>query len=327
MLPPVTVIVPNFDGLHLMKANIPPLLAALRSYEPGGEIVVVDDGSSDGSPEWLRAQEGPIRSLFHRSNRGFAAACTTGIRAAENDFVILLNTDVEATAGFIAPLARALEPEDVFAAGCLALKNDGVRVCENVKIPYFRMEKLRFHKLRDITLEEFRRRLPDPIPSLFASGGFMALKAGLFERLGGFDPLFEPFYFEDVDLCYRAWKRGYRVIFEPRSVVVHRHFQGSILAHYGQKRADAIMERNRLLFAWKNFTSPRIFWLRHMTPLVIRILSKWILLDGRFYHAFLGALRKRRQAAAGRAEEKRDALRSDEDVFRILRRSAPPGLH
>jgi len=323
---PVTIVIPNYNGLDLLKAHVPSVLEALASYESGGELIVVDDGSTDGSASWLESCAPGLRCIRHEANKGFSAACTTGIRQARFPVVVLLNSDAEPLPGFLEPLAVSLEGHDVFAAGCLSLQDDGRTVGENLKVPHFVFDKLRFRKFRGLDGESLQQRVPAPLPSFFASGGFMALKAALFLELGGFDPLFEPFYYEDVDLCYRAWKRGYTVLFEPRSVVVHRHRSGSILAHNSKKRVNTIMERNRFLFTWKNMTSGRLLWGRHAAPLAFRILTKWLALDFQFYSALFGALGRLGAGRRGRRLEKKESMRSDSEIFAAISDAAPPGI-
>jgi GT2 family glycosyltransferase len=314
---PVSIVIPNYNGRALMERCLPSVVRALEAHPPGGELIVVDDGSSDGSAAWLAGAIPGAKVKIHAKNRGFAAACTTGIDAAAQEIVILLNTDVEARPDFIAPLVRTLEGEGVFAAGCLALDEDGRTVGENLKVPRLRFGKLKFEKFRKLDKDECQARIPRAVPTLFATGGFMALKRSLFFSLGGFDPLFEPFYYEDADLCYRAWKRGYRVLVEPASVVIHRH-KGSILEHHGARRVARIQERNRLLLIWKNLTSAPLFYGRHLAPLLCRCAVKWLVLDVDFYLALFGALGRLRAVRRGRRIEKREAKRTDGDLFREI---------
>ncbi len=323
---PVSIVIPSYNGIDLLKAHIPSVLAALESYRPGGEIIVVDDGSSDGSIAWLEARAPALSFLSHGENLGFARACATGIGRARHPHVILLNSDVEVLPGFIEPLLTALEGDDVFAVQSLSLEEDRTGVDENVKVPRFSWGKLKLEKFRDSSIEEVRKSTESPCPTLFATGGFLAVKRALFRELGGFDPLFEPYYYEDLDLCYRAWKRGRRVLFQPASAVVHRHRSGTILTHNRKERVLTVMERNRLLFTWKNITAPRLFWARHVLPLFLKALFKWIVFDFRFYRALFGALGRTGPALAGRKIEKRDATRGDEEIFRIIRDAAPRGI-
>jgi GT2 family glycosyltransferase len=99
-------------------------------------------------------------------------------------------------------------------------------------------------------------RLPDS-EVLFACGGAAAFDRSLWLALGGLDPLFAPFYWEDVDLSWRARKRGWRILHVPESVVHHEH-SATIGARFDRRQVIDIYERNRLLFQWKNLTSPRL---------------------------------------------------------------------
>ncbi|MBU0753999.1 MAG: hypothetical protein KJ645_02595 [Planctomycetes bacterium] len=223
---------------------------------------------------------------------------------------------------FIAPLAEALAAEDVFAAGCLALEEKDARVGENLKAPRLSWGRLKFSKLPAMDLETCRALLPETAPTLFATGGFMAFGKGHFLTLGGFDPLFEPFYYEEADLCWRAWKRGYRVLLVRDSVVMHRH-RGTILSHHDHGRVRRIQERNRTLLLWKNLTDPGLFWGGHVMPLAFRFLFKWMVLDWNFYAALFGAVKKIRGALAGRHLEKEQARTNDRELFRVLQDALP----
>jgi len=304
-----------------MEKNIPSVQQALAAYSPGGDLLVVDDASSDGSVSWLEREIRGAAVITHSENLGFQAACTRGIREAADECVILLNTDVEVSEDFITPLVSALEEKDVFAAGCLALAEDGKEAGENIKVPFLGSGKLKFDKLRHVTLRECRALIPGPVPTFFATGGFMALKRSLFFEFGGFDELFEPFYYEDADLCYRAWKRGFRVLFVPGSAVIHMH-KGSILAQYDKRHTQRIQERNRLLLLWKNLHSPGLFFFAHLGPLFFRLIVKWAALDFDFYAAFLGALKRLGPAMNARRLEKKKAVRKDGEIFNEIREAA-----
>ena len=316
---PVSMVIPSYNGRELLERHLPAVEAALSAHPPGGEVIVADDGSTDGTASWLAARPSPVRVVSLGRNRGFGPACAAGVAAARNETVVLLNTDVAVREGFLGPLAAALEPRDVFAAGALALAPEGDRVMENLKVPRLHRGRLRFEKLGPLPLTECRARLGGPRPTLFATGGFMALKRSRFLELGGFDPLFRPFYYEDADLCWRAWKRGFRVLLVPESTVVHHH-RGTIGRLSTDREVRRIQERNRLLFLWKNLTDPRIFYPRHLFPLCLRACGKWLCLDLDFYRALGGALRRLGPALRARRAERAAAKRTDGEVFRLIRR-------
>src|SRR5262249_41159218 len=94
-------------------------------------------------------------------------------------------------------------------------------------------------------------RIDRPYPTLYAGGGSTAYDREKFLELGGFDPLFEPFYLEDTDLSYCAWRRGWPVFYQPASKVFHEH-RGTIGKHYSSAAIQAFLQKNYVLMVWKN---------------------------------------------------------------------------
>ena len=96
------------------------------------------------------------------------------------------------------------------------------------------------------------RRHPDkPYPCFYGGGGSCAFDRRNSLELGGFDPLLHPFYLEDTDLGYLAWKRGWKVLYQPKSVVFHEH-RGTIGKKFSQHYIASILKKNFVLFCWKN---------------------------------------------------------------------------
>lgn len=319
---PVSIVIPNYNGRALMETHLPSVLQALDAYSPGGELIVVDDGSSDGSAAWLEQMFPAAKQIRHETNKGFQAACVSGIDAAEHEYIVLLNTDVAPFKQFIAPLTATLDDETVFAAGALAMDSEGKLVGENLKVPVLTKGKLKFKKLKGLDLASCQAALPVVAPTLFTTGGFMAMKKSLYLDLGGFDPLFAPFYYEDADLCWRAWKRGFRVLLVRSSVAIHAH-EGTILAHHKKREVRRIQERNRMILLWKNLTDPDLFWRGHVWPMAVRIAFQWLVLDMDFYEIFPTALKMRKAVLAARSRMRQEARRSDQEIFEEIRQAAP----
>ena len=125
-------------------------------------------------------------------------------------------------------------------------------------------------------------------------------------QLGGMDPLYAPFYWEDVDLGYRAWKRGWRIIFDPRAHVVHDHEISVIKHNFSQQHVQSIAQRNQLLFIWKNI---------HDTKMIrshLLVLPKFI---KNYPQAFFAALVRLPTALRGRGVEQRACVQSDQQVL------------
>jgi GT2 family glycosyltransferase len=252
---PVSVIIPSRNGRDLLARCLP---ALERSLRPSDEIMVMDDASTDGTDDYLRRVHPRVRAVTVRHSRGFGDLCNLGMRVCYYDLALLLNNDMVVAPGFIEPLSDALAP-DVFAVAPQYRMRRGLRdayrcgVCGGIH-----REGEQHHWERGLMLDA-------------PAGG------GLFDRrkfweLGGFDPLYLPFYWEDIDLGYRAWRAGWRILMDPNSVVYHEH-GATISRLHRRHRAEAIEVRNSLLFVWKNARDPGLI-ARHLRRLPRRMAAE-----------------------------------------------------
>ena len=241
-----SIVIPNWNGRELLARYLPSVLAA-----GADEVVVVDNGSTDGSVEFLRETFPSVRVLTLPKNRGFGGGSNAGVEAARNDVVVLLNSDMRVAPDFLAPLLEAFTNDKVFAVSCQIFFSDPARRREETGLTEGRWRRGSLevgHRADD--------QITEASPCFYGGGGSCAFDRAKFLELGGFDELYAPFYFEDADLGYLAWKRGWQVLYQPRSVVWHEH-RGTIGRHFTDARIRAVLERNRLLFCWKNIHEPR----------------------------------------------------------------------
>jgi GT2 family glycosyltransferase len=318
-----SLVVPNWNGRELLRANVPSLLAAAEAHG-ACEVVVVDDGSTDDSVSLLARELPRVRVVRHERNQGFGPACLTGARAAAHPIVVLINSDVVVEPGFVKPLVEPFEDPAVFAVAPLILDREGKVAKVSVNRPYLRRGELRWEGLPpEALLALGASERAAPIPSLFPLGGAVALDRARFLELGGFDPLYHPFYYEDVDLGLAAWRRGWKCLVEPRSRVRHDE-GGTIGRHFKRFQVKVAKRRHRLLMTWKHAHAS---WLRaHLAWLPVKLVTKAFKLDLRFYVAFVQALGRLPQALRARRRE-REATRVPLDVaFEEIRRGATPGV-
>ena len=182
------------------------------------------------------------------ANLGFGGGSNAGFRAATNDIVVLLNSDMRVEPDFLAPLLegftdaerlRRLLPDLLQRSGQAPRRDrpDAGLVAGR------RPARAPPHRRRD---------RPISIPASTAAADRCAFDRAKFLELGGFDPLLAPFYLEDTDLGYMAWKRGWKVLYQPRSVVYHEH-RGTIGKKlHATSYIQAVLKKNFLLFCWKN---------------------------------------------------------------------------
>lgn len=137
----------------------------------------------------------------------------------------------------------------------------------------------------------------------------------MFIALGGFDPLLSPFYWEDVELSYRAWKRGFDVLYEPHSVVDHR--VSSTIGRLPQWRVRRIQQRNRIIYHWIHLHDGGLL-MSHLAWTVALALTAPIRLKPGFLLSVISALGKLPRILQRRRQEKRLARRSDRDVLDLF---------
>ena len=240
-----SIVIPNWNGKDLLQKYLPSVVEALAA-NPANEIVVVDNGSTDGSAEFVRSAFPQATVLALPVNLGFGGGSNAGVRAARNDVVVLLNSDMRVAPDFLAPLLEGFADAGVFAVSCQIFLGDPRRVREETGLTqgWWQDGCLRVRHRADPAVD-------DLYPCFYGGGGSCAFDRAKFLELGGFDGLFAPFYLEDTDLGFRAWKRGWKTLYQPRSVVYHEH-RGTIRKRFGEERIEAVLKKNYLLFAWKN---------------------------------------------------------------------------
>lgn len=248
----ISVIIPNYNGLNLLQKNLPSVIKNC----PNCQIIVVDDASSDKSVEFLKENFKKIKIIVHPKNKGFVGAVNSGIRAATGQYVLLLNSDVSPRENFLLPLKAAIfDNPNVFAVGIKDISHEDGRTITKGR------GGARFKK-------GFVNHYPLPVEkgeTLWVSGGSGIFNKSALINLGAFDSLYAPFYWEDIDLSYRARKSGLICMFEPDSVVDHYHEKGAIKSYHSDFFIKTISYKNQFIFIWKNISdyfllSQHILW-------------------------------------------------------------------
>ena len=240
-----SVVIPNWNGRELLEKYLPSVVAAITG-NPENEIVVVDNGSEDGSADFLRAAYPQVKLVALDVNLGFGGGSNAGFRAAKNRVVVLLNSDMRVEPGFLQPLLEGFGDPLVFAVSCQIFFSDPAKLREETGLTqgWWQDGGLRVrHRIDDA--------IGDLFPCFYGGGGSCAFDRAKFLELGGFDRLLAPFYLEDTDLGYMAWKRGWKVLYQPRSVVYHEH-RGTIGKRFRDDQIQAVLKTNFQLFCWKN---------------------------------------------------------------------------
>ena len=258
------------------RAHLESLRPSIEALEAPGvewELLVLDNGSSDGTADWVRSSWPRARLIESATNLGFAAGNRRLVEEARGDAVAFLNNDTLVAPGWLREMVAALAtaPDDVAAVSGLALDWEGKRLDFGRGVMTFDGHGFQLDWGRPLA----RARVPEAgAELLFASGGNMLMWRDVFLELGGFDEDYFA-YLEDVDLGWRTWAAGRRVLHAPGARVHHRGSATSDLL--GQGHRGFLFERNAFLTAYKNY-EPGL-WERVMPAVMLTLLSRLATLD------------------------------------------------
>jgi len=238
----ISVIVTNWNSVKLLNKYFPQVI---KTSELAQEIIFADDASSDDSVKYvseLQKNHPKIHIIAHRANLGFGENSNDAVKKARGEFVVLLNSDISPHPDYLNPSLKHFTDPKVFGIGFAEIGHEN------------------YAKL--MWKEGYIQHRPETSASShisgWVSGGSSIIRREIFLKLGGFDPVYAPFYSEDLDLGYRAWKSGYKCLWEPRCRVEHRH--ESTISRFPKYTLDYVKERNRLLTVWRNITDPKMLF-------------------------------------------------------------------
>lgn len=257
----VTVIIPNYNGLRFME----PCFAALRQQKfKEFDILVVDNGSQDGSVEWLKDHD--IPSIFLEENTGFSGAVNVGIRACETPYVILLNNDTEPYPDYVGELVRCMDrfPE-VFSASSKMLQLSNRELMDDAGDMY---SVLGWAYQRGVGQPASRYSRARQV--FAACAGAAIYRREVFEEIGYFDESHFA-YLEDIDVGYRAKIFGYKNVYCPTAKVCHVG-SGTSGSKYNSFKVR-LAARNSVYLNYKNMPLPQL--LLNSVPLAAGMAVKY----------------------------------------------------
>src|SRR5437762_10838005 len=278
----ISFVIPNYNGEEIMKKNLPEVLDAVKEYKKGNiEIIIPDDPSTDKSAEIIdnfiksitqKHITGKTISNKDKEQAGFSKNVNRGVSLATGDILILLNTDVSHHKDFLEPLLVHFNDPGVFAVGCMDESiEDGKTVLRGRGVGKWK--------------RGFMQHSPgslDKNTTLWASGGSSAFRKSIWDELGGLNELYNPYYWEDIDLSYRAQKAGYKILFEKKSIVVHEHGKGAIQTSQKPYKIRKVAYRNQFFFVWLNITDAKFLFF-HFIWLPYHFLSAFQRKDKAFF--------------------------------------------
>ena len=263
--PVISIIIVTWNGLHHLKQYLPSLF---KSVFTDFEIIIADNASDDETQSWIKKNYPGCKIAALEKNFGYAGGNNRGAKIAEGDILLFLNNDVEVTPQWLQPVVKAFNSADtaVVQPKIRSVRNRDHFEYAGAAGGYIDWLGYPFCRGRIFdTVEIDKEQYDDKANIFWASGAAFAIRKEVFNELGGFDTDFE-FHMEEIDLCWRALKRDYNIVYEP----------GSVVYHYG----GGSMPENSPRKVFYNFRNSLMMLLKNLDRFVaLKILTR-LTLDG-----------------------------------------------
>ena len=228
----------NYNGRHHLEHLLPTAIREAERYGPDCRVVLVDNLSPSDDAAWVR-KNFPSVEVWLAPKNEYLFSYNEYAKQTTSEILVFLNNDLKLCENFLSPLLRHFSSPDVFSVGATSMDwEEREFTCGPAFLKYD-------NGFYSWSYQTGRQEL---CHTFFTSGGFMAVNRAKFLELAGFDRLYLPAYVEDVDLCFRAWRRGWFCIFEPASQVLHR--EGGSWKKVRNPKLEMKILRNSLLFQW-----------------------------------------------------------------------------
>jgi GT2 family glycosyltransferase len=252
---PISIVIPVYKNYAMFYKY----LRANKKYFEGCEVIVMNDYPRENITRPVKRIYPGAVIVNNKKNFGFAGNVNRGTMRAKRNYIFLMNSDVVLKDdSFTQTISLFKKNPKLFAVGLSQLEKGGKIVGANRG--YFKNGFVH-HSSRPARAGS----------NFWAEGGASIFRKSLLQKLGLFDPLFNPFYWEDIDLSYRAWKAGYTIAFAPHIVVEHHH-ESTIGKYFNRSKITRTAFRNQLIFHWKNLTDQDLL-IQHLTRLPMYLLT------------------------------------------------------
>ncbi len=275
----ITVVIPNYNGRLLLEQYLPSVFVSLHFAKVDYEFIVVDDCSTDSSVAFLQDQYPNIKILKNTNNIGFSKTCNRGIMAAKGDFLLLLNSDIKLTPSYIKICLDNFKGNNTFAVMGKAIDDSPNPQTTGV---FFKQDLFSIKKYPNHQNDETH----------FISGANTLFNTRKLQVLGGFNPIFSPYYFEDDDLSFRAMLKGWKSYFIKEAVCYHLGAK-TIRSNAKKRKIKRVYFRNKIIFNRLHSKSSSSSF--NINNLAINVLPKYC--TGKFwiwnsYNDYLSVMQK-----------------------------------
>lgn len=254
----IAIVILNYNGISFLKKFLPKVI----EYSPNASVYVADNSSTDNSVNFLKEYYPNVGLIINKENGGFAKGYNDALNKVESKYFLLLNSDIEVTENWLTPLLEVMKDETV--AGCqpkvLSYSNKNTFEHAGASGGYLDRNYYPFCRGRILEIfEEDKGQYNGKTEIFWATGASLLIRSDIFKQVGGFDEAFFA-HMEEIDLCWRIKKRGYKFIVEPSSIIYH--VGGGTLSYNSPKKLY-LNFRNSLFMLVKNHEGllfPKLFY-------------------------------------------------------------------
>ena len=268
----ISVVIPNYNGINLIEKNIPFVLNALETSQISDyEIIISDDNSVDDSVLFIRKNYPEIILICNKQNKGFSGNTNIGIHSATKDLVFILNSDVQLTDNYFVPLLSFFDKSDTFGVMSRIIAIDSEKLQEGSKYPDY--------TFGNIVGKNYISQTQSSLYSLYLTGANALVDRIKLLQVGCFSEIYNPYYWEDVDLGIKAWRMGFKVYYEDTAIC--RHPISATIKKEPSKKVRIIFKRNKIYFHFLHLNGIELYYFL----LKILVKSSFRLLVGDIYYA------------------------------------------
>lgn len=246
----ISIVIPNWNGLELIKESFDSFINTCQNYKGKSEIIVVDNGSDDRSVDVIRDFYPDIKVIALEKNYGFGHACNLGVQSSNYDTVLLLNNDITVPADFLSvlsntfdqfPNAFSVSPHTNYWTEKIKTENT---FSSSIAFDYLESGEL----IQCWAVHEQKPLCKGNNPTAYGTGAALMVDKSKFLKLGGFDSIYGLAYWEDVDLCVKAWRNGWSSYATDSTIAWHKISATSSKQNATPSFKENLIKLNYILF-------------------------------------------------------------------------------
>ncbi|RZK26902.1 MAG: glycosyltransferase family 2 protein [Flavobacterium sp.] len=315
----ISIIIPNYNGKHLLEAYLPSVLVAIHNADVDFQLIIVDDASKDDSVTFLQENYPQIILEINEQNQGFSYTCNIGIKKASKELCLLLNSDVRLTPDYFEHQFSYFSKPDTFGVMGRIMSADGNNIEDAARILFYngcRIKANTFYYSQD--------QSDTSVYTAYLSGANALVRTCMLKELNGFDEIFSPFSSEDSDLSTRAWLLGWKCYYEHRAICFHQ-VSGSTKTQIKSDFIKKIYYRNRFVFHKIHLNGGRLsiwpIYLMFLEILPKLVVGKsWILDSYQSYRSLSPQIKASRDQITTLQRKYHSTLKVD-DIIKTINKS------